>query len=68
MKYFAYIIGTLQMGMAMLVLADLGKRGSVTIMHENAIYTIFGFGTVCVCLGGVIGAIGKISKKSTEAA
>jgi hypothetical protein len=58
MKYVAYALGCLQIGLAILALAAYGSRPEMSAMQEASVFTVFGFGTVCVCLGGVIGAIG----------
>lgn len=60
MKYVAYALGALQIVLAFIAGASYGSRPGMSAMQETSVFTIFGFGTVCLCLGGVISAVGRL--------
>lgn len=57
MKFVAYGLGVLQILTALLAVGS-----AKTVIHEVAILAAFGFGSVCICLGGVMSSIGRLHK------
>ena len=65
MKITAYALGILQIIIALAGLADFATRGvQMNLIMEVTVAMWFGFGTVCICLGAVIGAVQKSGSAS----
>lgn len=64
MKIIAYLLGFLQIFIALAGLTDFASRGApMNVMMEVTVAMWFGFGTVCICLGILIGAVQSGSVK-----
>lgn len=63
MKYVAYVLGSLQIALAFLALISFAILSTgFSVVQEMDIVLYFGFGSTCLCLGGVMGAVERQSR------